>query len=594
MSKFLSTLKQLLLAFDWSLSPDNCLFAMPVMRSNQKRLGAVPTHNRSIDDLPNEVLIQIFKFVLAVNKDKEPVLRVGSHGAPPVNTSRICLITFVCRRWRSLARDYPHFWSRIDGTKRDRLDLFLRLSRSVPVSLVLSAELPDIGDILALQGPRIRRLDLAVPPPMAAMVPLLLSFTATSLDCLTIAYSQDVQDSDRPSDPVALFDSEVVPLKALMIYNAPNWLPQNHFPKLTHLHMGLRTHCDHPRISSVCDFLRNTPNLTHLHIHGIPSLRRFTHRPVPAAPVSLPNLRSLTVAFGAFDAAIALATSLVVPSDIYCCLDHLMVFSDGPVAHLPKSPPLDALDGMTMLQLAADDHILHLVAESPSSGFWLQAYIASITLSWGAWLDDLHASLPLWRITTFHVFVGGNRYLLFSLLRHMPSLVELGVRLQRDYEETDVAPDESVARSLYLHLSDAAVCRDLRTLKVDIMVYNASSLVNVRVSELVHMTTNRGLQGSPLDCVIIQPFAGATRIETSGTALLSRLREALTSITHVQEVDLRRPGPPCVTFGKRQCWRDGDFNEYWRLNMMQRAVCRLPGKCSRELVEFEEADFTIM
>ncbi len=63
--------------------------ALPVFRSVQKRLGAASTTTRSIDDLSNELLIYVFQFVVALNREGPP------SGLAPMGHGRSKLLASV-------------------------------------------------------------------------------------------------------------------------------------------------------------------------------------------------------------------------------------------------------------------------------------------------------------------------------------------------------------------------------------------------------------------------------------------------------------------------------------------------------------------
>ncbi|RDX51829.1 hypothetical protein OH76DRAFT_1481334 [Lentinus brumalis] len=554
-----------------SLSSENSLCALTVLRSVHQRLRAVYKGTKTIDDIPDDVLICIFKIYLVAIAECEPSFSITGRVAKKVDTSGVHLLTHVCQRWRRIMLGYSRFWSRIDGARREQLAVFIRRSRLVPLTLALSTDITGFDDLLSLTASRVQRLDLFVTRSFVHSIPTRW-LNPNSLQCFTITYPDDIIHPDRPSPPIVLFGEKSVSLKALAIHNSPAWLPANHFPQLTHLHLEMLVHNAYPDICDISRLLTNTPKLKYLHIRGIPS---FEHGPVTPLSVHLPNLRFAVLAFGALHTAMSFVSTWTIPANAFVCFDNMIPF-DGRMAIPPR---LSVVERVTTLQLATDGQLMHLIAEGSTSGLWLQGLTLLSGVSWTNWLDELHTSLPLPQITTLRIFVGKNTDVLRKILRRMPRLVELYVRLERKYEVRGADPSMSVAASLYRDLLDAAICPNLRTLGVDIQDDYHASAVCLWAADMAAMATERSAKGVALQRLVVQAFAGCGRnVDPSRRALQSDLAEDLAKVQHIEEVTLCCPGAPTATFERRACWDDEGTREYWLIPEYRAPYCRLPWK----------------
>lgn len=535
-----------------------------------------------MNDLPSEVLLCVFKFALAYHDRDEFPFTLNRYGPPKVDTSSLLLLTHVCREWRSIILDYSRFWRYVDGAGRDQLDAFTCRSRTLPLSLVLNSDMDDLG-VLSVNEGRIRRLDLTIlPPHTAAKAVPLLCFDPSSLECLTITYGDSKVYTKIPRPTTSLFAQESIPLKALAMYNTPTWLLANRFPQLTHLYLRMSGTYAHTNLVSISTLLLSTPVLENLFINQLPT---FADPPVHLVQVELRNLRFATISDGDYGTVISLISSWIVPPDARICLDHLWVFDDN---DLPLPPRLAIMEGVTTLQIATDDDVIHLIAEGTTCGFWLQTRNGSAQTGWTTWMKDLHRFLPLHDITALRVYVGENFGALQNLLRQVPRVAQLNVRLERAYEAESAEFTSSVARSLYRFLSDPGVCPSLRSLGIDIQDDNrtfmdieniqSESPVDLHLEDLVRMVAERERGGSPLLQFALQPFARAYGYASlSMFDQLSSLSETLRQELPNIEVNLPYPGRPLSAFKRqRALWRYDRADVYWSYPDFMEPSCNLP------------------
>ena len=120
-----------------------------------------------ISRLPTEILADIFLSF-------ERLCRVHSFESIIYDCQtlpfRWLVITFVCRRWRSVARALPHLWSHVPMSDDEELvTMFLRLSKGIPISVIPGSRVYnhalqyEIFSLIVPGAPRIRALRLCLP-----------------------------------------------------------------------------------------------------------------------------------------------------------------------------------------------------------------------------------------------------------------------------------------------------------------------------------------------------------------------------------------------------------------------------------------------
>ncbi|KAI0659186.1 hypothetical protein C8Q70DRAFT_126768 [Cubamyces menziesii] len=422
-----------------------------------------------IDKLPPEILAQCFEHVKSQfwnNRGNDLQIEYRTLRKHPIEVRPLMTITHVCKRWRDVALGTPTLWTNIDDDRPAHIEASLTHSGNAPISVHLTTkDFSRTALVLSTHGHRIKRLDLTVYP-QACFVPPLLQFEAPLLECLTVC-------SEAKSPPPAeqfttmLFRTRVVDkLRALALVGINSWLPGNQFPQLTHLHLSnisgriilddTMRHFKH--------LLLNTPALQYLFVSGLSRGAAVTS---VTDTVRLPALRRLTCTQSTFLSAFRLFALLELPDDAMVRLDMMECLSATDSILPFQIPSRGLLSSLDNLELVSEGEDLHLIAEGPKSGLWIQA--DSVEDYWGLWLAQLDTMLPMPSIERLLVSVTDPE-IIPRLLRQFPRLDRLSVYLDEEAFETS---DEFqlVLRSLYsvLEEADPVVCPQLQ--EFDLQVY---------------------------------------------------------------------------------------------------------------------------
>ncbi|KAI0668747.1 hypothetical protein C8Q78DRAFT_1045849 [Trametes maxima] len=454
----------------------------------------------AVDRLPPEILLNIFERVTR---------HAGSGGGMYLNSKRrkrvptrlLLTLTHVCKKWRDTAINAPALWTHIDDYKQPQLDTFLVRSRQAPLSIHILAKRsgPAAAGVLNAHGQRFKRLDITLQSGGDYILQL-LTFKAPILQCLTITtegrHSQLVIGTDH--SPL-LFHDLVCNLRALAIVGLYSWFPANQFPHLTHLYLAEITGFTGDLLHHITTLLSNTPILQFLHVGGLrpkASSTGVTHT------VSLPALRSLVSTSGDLRSAFRLLSLLKLPEDALIRLDRMTCDTQFYHIHPDHVPVSRAyLNRLTRLEVATYDDELHLVAEGPNSGLWIQA--DSIGGDWLEWLTQLNVLLPMPYITALH-HSAITEDLFLALLRQFPYLDELTLSLDSDRFE-GCESSWVLAASLYDKLAGAdgvIYCPGLEVLKIEAKTDVPGELA---IDALFALAATRARLGQPLRRLEIQP-----------------------------------------------------------------------------------------
>ena len=272
-----------------------------------------------IDSLPHELLTMIFRYATQPRiEELVPTLPISLEDGL-IDTVSTIRITHVCQLWRDIALKDPTLWTCVDSKHVARMDAYLTRSRKVPVSLCLHLNPWNLEEVVEnLPALRLRRLDVEFYPLPKDLGPLML-LRAPNLECLTISSLEFVSIVRWPPyvQRTRLLSGEVTGLKALALQAMVTWLPTNHFPALTHLHLSIVSlHTPELRVSDILPLLANTPQLEFAHIARI-IYSTIAEPPAPVVtPIMLPRLRSLACVSWAHVRAVTLLTYLELPD---CC-----------------------------------------------------------------------------------------------------------------------------------------------------------------------------------------------------------------------------------------------------------------------------------
>ena len=506
--------------------------------------------------------------------------------------SVIIRLSHVCHSWRWVALGCSGFWTRTDGHNIAQLDTFIKRSKHRPLSLFMTTNTTGFYYILDNYGNRIERLDITICEEHD-LEELAEFVDHTSLQCLTL--NHEIYDSIfKYETGFLLLGRQTLPIKALSMVPFAGHFPVNRFPNLTHLHLTLCLPRDplgfpRPHSSSFFSFLRNTPQLTFLTISGIERIAEGFSEDGLAdghVPVPLPNLRYLVLLASDMTMAVAFLQRVELPETAFVRLHSVY----AQTSEVPLLPPLGVVTSVNSLSLTTQGCYLDLLAEGPSCGLWLNCRMRRQPDSegesededndrsernWSSWLLELPTLLPLSQITHLDILVGPNFGILSSLLSHMVGLTELSVHLDHYCERMEGNPDCSLARLIYLRLSqtEPLICPALRTLNMDVKGPEWSFTPDLYPDELKNMILFRRRIGHPVHSVVIQPFGGRDRgNEPSRTNVVGRFDKLKPDISCVEVLGPNVPAIVRYAGVRRGLWNVEGAEEYWPLETRGRPL----------------------
>ena len=263
------------------------------LRTTQPQHASGTLTSRSIQDLPDEMLIEIFKWTLMLHPQADFKLSYWSRGKDTVPD--VIHLTHVCHRWRNIALTYLRFWARVDGRNRERLDAFAERSGGLPLWLSLTTSTNALESILSIYAGRVHRLDFRVKFGHTGPLPILREHLS-SMRCFTISYEDIAARGRTIPSPAVLFGEETSSLTALAVVFARDWWPINRFPNLTHLYIVLNKSGNLPSSETLINLLSGTPMLQHLLIGNLYASRAPASysTSVTTSTTPLPHIRSIT------------------------------------------------------------------------------------------------------------------------------------------------------------------------------------------------------------------------------------------------------------------------------------------------------------
>ncbi|KAI0738860.1 hypothetical protein C8Q80DRAFT_1124323 [Daedaleopsis nitida] len=568
----------------------------------RRHINALPC----INQLPVELLVEIFKYVTHSSYDilhDGSVFRKVDH-SPLLN---LITITHVCHRWRDIAVDASMLWGRIPILANESL-LKLFVERSRNTSLTLNVVVKNKGRKLVdniLSGASVRLQTLHIfdarspfarhPPlyqrPLHLELPkLLCCMIISKADRRGFGWSNSASSGSMPT----IFSKPTSTLRALAVVPVA-WLPGNHFPCLSHLHLSFSTDNGNALVSHLgrlLSLLDHTPRLAFLQLRDVGQARdsfgtanlTFT-QPSERKPVTLSRLRSLIVIESGMRMIFSFLDYLDLPETVVMRFSGTdMNYASTANSRAIRIPPFPSLNALSRVELAAVKRSLHLAAAPAeacgtapvhplTAGFWLQAktYPEHENKDWTPWLLSLHTTFPLSSLSTLHICVQDPE-LLLSILPRAPRLTELGVLLPD--HRGDVWQPCVKSLCAVLGRSDTVYCPRLRVLALETHVRPENMSC---YSRIVDMAAVRAQCGRRLRRVALRAVFGWRPWDPSVSELFGPVFARLDA--HVDEVLYSGAGdPPLVTFNMHERWVEAEVEaeRYWEVEKCSEGRYMLP------------------
>ena len=211
-----------------------------------------------------------------------------------------------------------------------------------------------------------------------------------------------------------------------------DWIPScTPFHHLTHLFISFDADPGLGHPFDVLELLSNAPALAFLHVDTfVYDVGYSGSWHPPSGGVPLPQLRSLVFTTCSYKLIHVVVSHLLLPDDVFIRIQGVLndLEDDG----YPTPFPPFALRPVTFLEISKEHEQVRIVADGPASGFWLDGWHDGVMpFGWTPWLLQLHHSLDLSHVTSFHIHLAFQSTILLELLVQLPEVSHLAVLLSK-------------------------------------------------------------------------------------------------------------------------------------------------------------------
>ena len=260
--------------------------------------------------LPTEVLAEIFGQIPGnafddFDESREDCSECADKSSL-IKAADVLPLTHVCRRWRQIATGIRGLWTTVDDRKQMPFTIHVERSRGLPLDVIINGEPTNyVLSCLRNHGDAVRQLHWAGMSAVRYDCKFDLMLPLPNLQIATLLSTRTADDNEE----LSLFGN-TSSLRRLC-FRWVDWLPKNHFPHLTQLHVAHWT--GDPDTSVFLAFLRQCPNLIDVFIWSL-----FADEPSPAPDadfVELPRLRRLSFQEFVQDEILHILSHIRAPSD---------------------------------------------------------------------------------------------------------------------------------------------------------------------------------------------------------------------------------------------------------------------------------------
>ena len=335
------------------------------LQQSMRALAALRNILAPIDDLPDELLVEIFwKLRQSLRPDNaSPGMIRWEQGCSWLAVLR------VCRRWRRITVGTPKLYSFVDYRSPLLAQMCLRQSGDVPIHVYMQSKMPPNDgntDMPLLQSHlhRVTRVEIhARHSTMSDLLRKNARHPAPKLQSLRLEVASVYRNlvSNDTVQLTTLFKEDTPSLRRLHLSSVAVPWTSSVLRGLTHLHMQFRDHHagNPPSIEHFLQALESCPLLEVIKLERAgpilqPNIRQC---PLPLRIVELPHLRELRLSSNRpIDTQYALA-HLRTPSNALIVIHCKLESSDQDISHVLPShcSGLDCLSKIRLLRLFVED-----------------------------------------------------------------------------------------------------------------------------------------------------------------------------------------------------------------------------------------------
>ncbi|EMD34532.1 hypothetical protein CERSUDRAFT_117376 [Gelatoporia subvermispora B] len=337
----------------------------------RRRRRSISIRAVTVQDLPNEILAEVFMHAIADDRQK---VFPKSEDSLRSRHDVLLNIMLTCRKWKAVALAAPRLWDTVYIRKETRIlviQRFIERSKAIDLKLYMRLKTARTLAVVSQYAPRLIELHLWLKKVDVHTVVESMDFAVPRLQRLTLHLSSVTVAAPGIELP-RRFLSSISALRELRLSPYPGLVPRGHCTRLTRLCLstGPCPATGGMSILDILDILEENPGLEELEL----GLKLYGAATEIVRLVQLPRLRLLSLREFMGDKLPVILAHIGLPEEAHCLICHAQGIWDNLSTSFPQDVShLRNLQQVTRIQISySEDAILQVIAASDRdrSSFW--------------------------------------------------------------------------------------------------------------------------------------------------------------------------------------------------------------------------------